>query len=225
MPRQLSAGKLAAVSVLTILFVGAVLFVPAGTLDWVEGWLFIAFLVAYVVFVGSWLAKNNPELARKRTSFKAPKKGWDKIIILSLAIFMFGQIIVAGLNVRFNWAQMPTALKAVGFVGIGFTLYVNFLVMRENTFASRIAEVQKGQKVVSTGPYAIVRHPMYAGFLPFFVGTALALGSWYALIPGILSAIALVVRTYQEDTMLQKELKGYREYAQKVRYRLLPGVW
>jgi protein-S-isoprenylcysteine O-methyltransferase Ste14 len=225
MPKQRSGGKLAAVSVFTVLFVGAILFVPAGTAYWPEGWLFIAFLVGYVAFVGSWLAKNNPELAKKRTSFKAPEKAWDKIAMVLLAVFMFGQLVVAGLDYRFGWTAVHPALKAIGFAGIGFTLYTNFLVMRENTFASRIVEVQKGQKVIETGPYSVVRHPMYAGFLPFMIGTALALGSLYALLPGALSAIALIARAWMEDKTLQKELPGYKQYAEKVRYRLLPGLW
>ncbi len=225
MAKELTGAKLIVVAVFTFLFLVAILFLPAGNLGWAEGWTFIALFLAYFALVGIWLSKYRPGLAKKRASMKMPPKLWDKIILLSLAVFMFGQIIVAGLDYRFGWSSVPAWLEGAGFFGIAFTLYMNFLVMKENAFLARVAEKQEGQKVVSTGPYAIVRHPMYAGFIPFMIGTGLALGSWYALVPGIFSIAALVARTHFEDKMLQKELPGYKDYVRKTRYRLLPGIW
>jgi protein-S-isoprenylcysteine O-methyltransferase Ste14 len=225
MPKELSGLKMAAMAVFTFIFIAALLFVPAGTLYWAEGWTYIALFLAYFVLVGGWLTKSNPKLAKKRASMQGPKKGWDKIILGSIGIFMFAQIIIAGLDHRFRLSQVDPWAQGIGFLGIAFTLYMNFLVMKENNYLARIAVKQKGQKVVSTGPYAIVRHPMYAGFIPLMLGTGPALGSLYAAIPGIFSAIAMVARTALEDKMLQKELKGYKAYAKKVKYRLLPGIW
>lgn len=219
--------RLILITALTLLFLGAILFVPAGTLDWPEAWLFIALFLIYSALTGHWLRKNNPKLLKERTSLKSSNYGWDKLIVLSLTIFMLAQFIAAGIDYRFGWSEVPLALKAVGFVGVAFCLCMNFLVMRENTFLSRIVEVQKerNQKVISTGPYSIVRHPMYAGFVVLFACAPLALGSLYALIPGMFCGAALIVRTYLEDKMLQKELRGYKEYTKKVRYKLLPWVW
>lgn len=226
MAKGLSGLRLVLAVVFSLVFVLAVLFVPAGSLDWVEGWLFVAVLFAYVLLAGGWLKKNSPVLVEKRVSFKAPVKGWDKIIMLFLGIFVVALFAVAGLDaVRFRLTEMPLALKAIGFAGFGFGLYLNFLAMKENAFASRIVELQEKQKAVETGPYATIRHPMYAAFILLFASWPLALGSLYAFVPAAISATLLVERTRLEDKTLQKGLAGYKEYAKKVRWKIMPHVW
>jgi len=211
--------------VLALLFSLGILFLPAGKIDWIEAWAFIGLLIAYSLIVGYWLFKNNPALAEKRASSGLPKKNWDAILLLIMGVCMLAQLVVAGLEEKNAPSQMPLFLKIIGFVLCSITFIVNFLVMKENSFLSRIVEIQKNQKVVDTGPYAIVRHPMYAGFLPLFIGTGLLLGSQTAIILGIICCIALIARTALEDKALQKKLAGYKEYTKKVRYRLFPGIW
>jgi protein-S-isoprenylcysteine O-methyltransferase Ste14 len=207
------------------LFAMAIFFLPVGRLDWIEAWAYLGLLAAYSILVGWWLLKHNPALAEKRASSKLPTKGWDAVILLVLAVCMLAQLVVAGLEERNTPSQMPLFLKIIGFVGCSIAFIVNFLVMKENSFLERIIEIQKNQMVVDTGPYAVVRHPMYAGFLFLFIGAGLLLGSQTAILLGIVCCIALIARTWLEDNTLKKELTGYKEYAKKVRYRLFPGVW
>lgn len=226
MAKVLSGLRLVFSAAFALFFVLAVLFVPAGSLDWPEGWLFVAVLFAYFLFAGGWLMKNNPGLAEKRSSLKVPVKGWDKIIMLFLGIFIVVLVVVAGLDaVRFKLTEMPFALKAIGFAGFGFGLYLNFLAMKENAFASRIVELQEKQRVVTTGPYAAIRHPMYSAFILMLASWPLALGSIYALAPAAICALLLAERTRLEDKELQKGLLGYKEYAKKVRWKIIPRVW
>lgn len=211
--------------IFAFLFAIAILFLPVGRIDWIEAWAYLGLLAAYSVLVGWWLLKHNPALAEKRASSRLPTRKWDAIILLVLVVCMLAQLVVAGLEERSAPSRMPLFLKIIGFVCCSITFIVNFLVMKENSFLARIVEIQKNQKVVDTGPYAVVRHPMYAGFLPLFIGTGLLLGSQTAILLGIICCIALITRTWLEDNTLQKELTGYKEYAKKVRYRLFPGVW
>ncbi len=217
--------KLLLKAVFAFLFVAGALFLPAGKLDWVEAWAYFGLLAVYFVLVSLWLLKNNPALAEKRASSRLPAKKWDAIILFVMGVCMMAQLVVAGLEERSAPSHIPLFLKIIGFVGCSITFFVNFLVMKENSFLARIVEIQEKQKVVDTGPYAVVRHPMYAGFLPFFIGTGLLLGSQTAILLGIICCIALIARTWMEDNTLQKELTGYKEYAKKVRYRFVPWIW
>jgi protein-S-isoprenylcysteine O-methyltransferase Ste14 len=136
------------------------------------------------------------------------------------------QVVIFGLDaVRYEWSQIPFTLKAAGFAGLIFSLVLTFLPMKENPYLTKIVVVQKDQKVITTGPYKYIRHPMYSGVIILFFALPLALGSLFALIPGIPLTIALIIRTCFEDKMLHEELPGYKEYARKTRYRLLPWVW
>lgn len=211
------------------LFYGALLFGSAGTLKWSEAWLFILMHVSFSSSLVIWLKKNNPDLLEERLAiFKKPTKGWDTAIILVGTILFVAMFLIAGFDAtRYHWSQTPFVLKVLGFAGFIPALALDFLVMRENAYLSRIVEIQKdrGHKVITTGPYKYVRHPMYAGTITFYFCIPLALGSLYALIPSSLVVVLIIVRTYLEDKTLHKELSGYREYAKKTRYRLLPWVW
>lgn len=222
--------KIIAMFVMALSFHMPFLFIPAGTLNWPEAWLYLIVIFSYAGVTALWLKKNDPDRLKRRTSFARvkPVKGWDKIIMLAFAVLSVALFSIAGLDaVRYQWSQTPFALKVLGFVGLILSLTLIFLVMRENTYASKIVEVQKdrGHKVITTGPYSFVRHPMYVGYILLFHCLPLALGSLYAFIPGSLMAILIIIRTHLEDKTLQKELKGYKEYTKKVKYRLLPRVW
>jgi len=226
MAQKRSALRLLAAFAFSMLLLGALLFIPAGTLNWPEAWLLLAIFACYFAPAGLWLSKHRPEVIKKRTSLKMPVKSWDTAVVCFMSIALLAVLPVAALDaVAFHLSAVPLEAKALGFAGVALSLAVLFLAIRENAFASRIVELQKGQKVVSTGPYAVVRHPMYTAFGVMVVGIALALGSLYALLPALLTVAGLAARTALEDRELQKSLQGYKEYTKKTRYRLLPGVW
>lgn len=171
------------------------------------------------------MKKNNPELIQRRSQF-IPERGWDIAINAIAGIMAIALYVVAALDaVRFGWLLVSIELKALGFIGIILSMIMLFFVMKENPFLFRIVKVQKGQTVVTTGPYSIVRHPMYIAVIIQFSAIPLALGSLYALIPAMIMNILIVIRTYLEDKTLHKELKGYKAYAKKTPYKLLPFIW
>jgi protein-S-isoprenylcysteine O-methyltransferase Ste14 len=172
--------------------------------------------------------RNAPELLEERGKMATNVKTWDRVITSIYAVALLSLLIVAALDAgRFRWSEMPVVLQVVGAIGLipcGIWLW---WVTRTNAYLSRYARIQddRRQQVVTTGPYRYVRHPMYASVIPFILCIALVLGSWWALVPGAIITVLFVIRTALEDRMLQAELPGYKEYAQRVRYRLLPGVW
>jgi protein-S-isoprenylcysteine O-methyltransferase Ste14 len=206
----------------------ALLFVPAGRLNWPEAWLFLILYISYVAGAVIWLKKNDPDLLRERISIKKDVKGWDKNIMHAYTLLLMILLVVTGLDsVRFRWSQVPIALKAIGFLGLMLSGGMFLWVMKENTYLSKMVRIQKdrGQKVCTTGPYKYVRHPMYAGIILFILCFPLFLGSFYALIPGLIIVILFILRTLLEDKTLHKELPGYQEYAKEVQYKLIPRVW
>lgn len=207
----------------------AAFFYLLGGVDWPEAWVLFAMLMAYAIPTGLWLRKHNPKLMKERMLFKKSFKGWkgwDKLIQAGFGLFFTALFATAAADaVVYGWSGVPLWVEVMGFAGVVPALVVSFLVMRENTYLSRLSEVQKGQEVIATGPYSFVRHPMYAAFLPMFPCLALALGSYWALVPSLPLVVLLVARTHMEDRMLHKELEGYGEYARKTRYRLVPGIW
>jgi protein-S-isoprenylcysteine O-methyltransferase Ste14 len=159
---------------------------------------------------------------------KKDVKKWDRTIMSMYTILILAMLAVTGLDaVRFHWSQVPLLIKILGFLGFVPTTILIFLVTKENTYLSKMVRIQedRGQQVCTTGPYKHVRHPMYIGVINSFLCLPLALGSFYALIPASLAIMLFIFRTSMEDKTLQKELPGYKEYAEKVRYRLIPGVW
>ena len=210
---------------LGIFFILVLFFGPAGTFDWPEAWVYLGMMFVYFLPTVIYLKKFNPELLKRRTNFK-PEKNWDAVITYgSAAIFIVMLIIMGFDTVRFGWSEVPFWLKTISFVGIGLSFVLLFLVMRENAYLARIVRVEREQKVVTTGPYSIVRHPMYVAVIGQFTLFPLALGSFYALPLAILVDIFIIIRIILEEKTLFEELEGYKEYVQKTRYRLLPGVW
>ena len=206
------------------------LFVSAGTWRWPEGWVYLAELGVIGTAVGVWLAQYDPGLLAERMSgiFVRSQRTWDRILMSVFVVVWIGSLVLSALDaVRFHWSRVPIWLQAVGAVLVALSYYVFYLTFRENSYAAPTVKIQseRGHRVVSTGPYATVRHPMYAGAVAFFVGTPLLLGSWWCLAVTPALIVLLSVRALLEERTLADELPGYRDYAARVRYRLVPGIW
>jgi protein-S-isoprenylcysteine O-methyltransferase Ste14 len=210
------------------LFFAIAMFWPAGTWMWTRGWIFVAVFMAATTLVGIYLWRMNPEIYVARTSFHRGTKTWNKILLAFLTIPMVAIFPVAALDdARFQWRPIPDWVCSVGyimfFVGFGLAAWAEAV----NKFFEPTVRIQtdRGQKVIDSGPYAIVRHPGYVSACLILLGVPLCLGSLWALIPGVISALIMILRTHWEDETLQAELTGYKQYAALVRYRLVPGVW
>lgn len=207
-----------------ILLMGILLFLPAGTLHFGGGILLMSLLFIPMLLVGVWLFLKSPKLLEKRLDGKEKEATQKGVVAFSGLVFLAG-FIVAGLDFRFDWSTVPTwltALAAVLFLS-SYGLYAE--VMRENTFLSRKIEVQENQRVVDTGLYGIVRHPMYAATVIMFLMIPLVLGSWFSLLIFLAYPIIIAVRIKGEEKLLTEQLQGYKEYKQKVKFRLIPFVW
>lgn len=207
-----------------------VLFLSAGTVFWWAGWVYLLLFFAADAALGVWLVRHDPGLLKERMSgFGKPgEPTWDKVFFIILQFFFVAWYVLMPLDaVRFRWSQMPAWLQAVGAILLLISFYLFFLPFRENPYLSAVVRVQtdRGQTVITTGPYAYVRHPLYAAVIPFAAGTALLLGSWYGLLMGLVFTVALALRAVQEERVLQAKLPGYAEYLERVRYRLIPHVW
>ena len=208
----------------------AALFGGAGTLAWPAGWTFLALFLAFVVALSAWLLRANPELLVERMTGigRADQKAWDKALMALAGVGFFAWLALMGLDaVRFRWSYMPAGLRALGLALLAGAMVLFFLTFRENSFLSPSVRVQsdRGQTVVTTGPYRHVRHPMYAAFLALTAGTALFLGSWYGLLGCVPLAALVAVRATLEERTLRRELDGYDDYVRRVRYRFVPFVW
>ncbi len=211
----------------SVLLMGLVLFVSAGRLDWPAAWIFLGTYVLVILTLGVWAIRKNPEVVNERGKMKNIKS-WDKTLMTIYTVMLFVLFAVAGLDAgRFGWSVMPLALQVIGYIALIFAMAVTYWAMGTNPFLSTIVRIQddRGHYVVTSGPYRYVRHPMYAMILLMYPGIALELGSWLALLPAVVIVIVFVIRTALEDRTLQAELPGYAAYAQRTRYRLVPGVW
>jgi len=201
-----------------------VIILPAWKWDYWQGWLYLLILYIPMFFVLYYLLKNDPALLQRRMRMREKESVQRRIIVLSLVYFLVA-FSLPGFDVRFGWSNVPAWVSLVADVLV-FIGYMTFVwVLMVNSYLSRVVEVEAGQKVVTTGPYAIVRHPMYAGISLMYVATPVALGSFWALIPAVFIVPLLVARLRNEEQVLLRDLPGYAEYTQKVKYRLLPGVW
>lgn len=207
-----------------IVLVGALLFLPAGSFAYTGGWIFIALLFIPMLILGAVLLIKAPALLEKRLGAKEKENTQKGVVALSGLLFLVG-FIVAGLDYRFAWSHVPTWLVIVASVIllISYALYAE--VMRENAYLSRTIEVQEGQKVVSTGLYGIVRHPMYAVTIWLFLSIPLVLGSFWSLLCFAPYPIVIIIRILNEEKVLTAELDGYADYKKKVKYRLIPFIW
>jgi len=232
--KDIMAGKvLTALSlgIRIVYFVGllmVLLFWPAGTLRWTEGWIFLIFYLLLILSFGLWMRIKDPELYKERASIKKGTKSFDRIIIAAYLLVFTGMFVLIGFDaVRFRWSSVPLWLKMFGFAGFFPVAYIFFSVTAHNTFLSGTVRIQeeRGHRVCTSGPYGIVRHPMYVAVILFAFLIPLSLGSYFGLIGSTLVAALFVLRTALEDKTLRSELEGYKEYTDEVRFRLLPGIW
>lgn len=204
--------------------VGALIFVPAGTLRWWEAWAFLATLFVPMALVAGYLLRNDPALLERRMKH-GEERAPQKAIVKATSALWLVTFVLPGLDRRFEWSSVPTwaVLAADALVLTGYGIF--FLTMRENSYAARTIRVEEGQQVISSGPYAVVRHPMYVGLSLMMLAAPVALGSWWALFPALATPPSLMLRIADEERAMIAELPGYAEYRTRVRWRLVPGVW
>jgi protein-S-isoprenylcysteine O-methyltransferase Ste14 len=210
-----------------IVILAALLFIPAGTLRYWQAWVFLAVFSAWVLAITVYLMRKDPKLLERRINAgpAAEQEPSQKIIQALASLSFIAIFIVSALDHRFGWSAVPLYAIALGDLLVALGFYFVFLVLRENTYAAGTIEVEPGQDVISTGPYALVRHPMYGGALIMLLGIPLALGSWWGLFTIIPMVIVLVWRIIDEEVFLVKNLPGYAEYRDRVRHRLVPLIW
>ena len=207
-----------------LLLVGLLIFLPAGTLAYPYGWLLIGLLFGPMLIAGFVMMARSPEFLKKRLDAKEKQAAQKGVLALSGLMFIAG-FVVAGLDFRFGWSDMPAwiVVSAAVLFLIAYALYAE--VMRENAYLSRTIKVEEGQTVVDTGLYGIVRHPMYGVTILLFLMMPIVLGSWYALIAFAFYPAIIIIRLKDEEKLLTRELPGYAEYKQKVKYRIIPFIW
>jgi len=205
------------------------LFLPAGTLAWRAGWVFLLLFFGFYLGVTLWLYRHNPGLMQERMRLSASdQQGWDKILFPLMEIFFIVWLVFMSLDaVRFHWSSVPLWLQVIGTLILLCSFYFLFQTFRENSYLSPVVRVQeeRGHIVVSTGLYHYVRHPMYMAILVFIIGTSLLLGSWYGLSFVIICMAILARRATLEERTLRTELAGYESYVAQVKYRFLPYIW
>jgi protein-S-isoprenylcysteine O-methyltransferase Ste14 len=221
---------LAAQLVGLFLVLALTLFLPAGTITWLNGWIFLALFFAFAIATHAWLFKHNPGLLRERMHLfgTSDQQKWDKTLYAVFEVLCFGWLGLISLDAgRFHWSQIPPWLQSVGAIVLLCSFYLFFLTFRENSYLSPAVRIQeeRAQTVVSTGPYHYVRHPMYSAIVIFLVGTPLLLGSWCGVLFAIILIIVIARRGVLEERTLSQELSGYAAYMAQVKYRLIPYVW
>ncbi len=203
---------------------GILILVPAGTFIFWQVYVYLAVLVIPMIFVLFYFLKKDPLFLERRTRAKEKEKTQKIIQIVFSVIFLSG-FVIPGLDKRFGWSDIPINIVLITDIIILLGYLLIFFVFRQNSYASRIVEVDKSQKVISTGLYSFVRHPMYLGVLIMYIPTPVALGSYWGLIPMATIPLAIVFRILNEEKVLSNDLPGYKEYCQKTRYRLIPLIW
>lgn len=219
---KLSKKKGFLVPIIILIILGGVLFVPAGSLQFWEAWIYWCEFSVLTLFITIYFLKKSPELLSRRMQYKEKETTRKPPAILNLCFLCY---IIPGLDFRFHWSTVPVwvviAANAIVFLGYIFII----LVFKENNYASTVIQVEKEQPVITTGPYAIIRHPMYLGLILMILFTPLALGSYWAIIPALLCIPMNVFRIIGEEEVLLRDLAGYKDYCLKTRYRLIPLIW
>ncbi len=214
--------------IVVFMIFASALFIPAGTIAWLAGWVFLGSFFGFSIFLFSWLNRNNPDLLKERMRLDASdQKGWDKILFPILQIILIAWLVFMGFDTRFHWSRLPVWLQGIGLLILLCSFYLLFLTFRENSFLSPVVRIQedRGQRVISSGPYHYLRHPMYCAILFFILGASLLLGSSYGVLVGCLGVMILARRAILEEATLLKELSGYTDYTAQVKYRFIPFIW
>ena len=209
---------------LGVILIGLLIFLPAGTLEYINGWIFMGVLFIPMLIAGIVMMIKNPELLAKRLDAKEKQKEQGIVIKLSGLMFIVG-FVLAGLDFRFKWIELPQLVTyiASGFFLLSYIMWAE--VLRENTYLSRTIKVEEGQTVVDTGLYGIVRHPMYTATIVLFLSMPLVLGSLISFFVFLMYPILIISRIINEEKLLEEELVGYKEYKKKVKYRIIPFIW
>jgi len=210
-----------------LLVLGLIVFVPVGTLAYWQGWAFIIVFTISTNIMGVYLALKDPALLERRIKAGpgAETRPAQKVLISIAFAGMIALVVVSALDHRFGWSHVPVWVALLGNVLVALGLMIDLRVFRENSYGASTIRKMEGQRVISTGPYALVRHPMYVGALVMVLGVPLALGSYWGLLFMLLNVPVLMLRILDEEKMLGSELEGYTAYARTVRYRLIPGLW
>ena len=217
-------------TVLWLAVMAILLFVSGGTVNWTGAWIFLVETGLVGVVLGLWLAKHDPALFKERLRLPIQKEqsNEDKIVTALIVLLYLGWLAFMALDaVRFKWSAVPSWLQVPGALGVLIACYIGYLTLRENSFAAPVVKIQeeRGQRVITTGPYRYVRHPMYAGMIFYLFCAPLLFGSWWGLLWGCVLLGLFVIRIMIEERTLREKLQGYNEYAKRVRYRLVPLVW
>lgn len=222
-----SAVRSAISSIVGLVAFVLLLFLPAGTMDYWQAWVFLAIAVSVSLVPGLYLSRIDPAAMerRRRAGPKAETRPVQKVVMTAITVSFATVLVVAGLDRRFGWSKMPVAVSVVGAVMVAVGLGTTMLVVFQNRYAAATITIEDGQPLVNTGLYRIVRHPMYSASVVMMVGMPLALGSFWALLPVHVGMALLVVRILDEEKMLNEQLSGYPAYTRTVRYRLVPLVW
>jgi protein-S-isoprenylcysteine O-methyltransferase Ste14 len=226
--RQMTKKQLARAAILRLLgfifVMGLLLFGSAGSFYYWQAWVFLILLGGLAFFTGLYLIRNDPVLLERRMRYKE-RQVVQKNVVLTGFVYIGLLFILPGLNYRFGWSETPlwAVILADIIIAIGYMLL--YRVLRENSYASRVIEVAEGQKVISSGPYAHVRHPMYLSVILIYLATPVALGFWWVTLPGLAIIPLLATRMRNEEAVLSNDLPGYSDYLKKVKYRLVPRVW
>ncbi len=209
---------------LFIVIMGTLFFAPAGTFQYWEAWLYMGILLLPMAFVLFYLIRHDPELLERRMRTREKEREQRLLMRVSTPLLLI-IFLLPGFDIRFSWSAVPAGVVIAADVIVlsGYLLF--FRVLRENRYLSRIVEVEPEQTLVSTGPYAIIRHPMYLAAMVMYLFSPLALGSWWASMPAVLFIVVFIVRIRNEEAVLLRGLAGYREYTEKTKYRLFPGIW
>ncbi|OHD11376.1 MAG: S-isoprenylcysteine methyltransferase [Spirochaetes bacterium GWD1_27_9] len=206
------------------LFIGVVILLPAGTFNFWHVYVYFGVLFIPMIFVIFYFLKKDPKFLERRMKIKEQQKQQKKIIFFSTFIYLLG-FILPGFDYRFGWSNIPIIVVITADIIVFFSYIFIIYVFKVNSYASRVIEVDKDQTVISTGPYSIIRHPMYLGVIVMYLATPIALGSYWAIIPFALLPIFLVQRILNEEKILSEQLVGYKEYCKKVKFRIIPFIW
>lgn len=204
--------------------IALVLFLPAGTVAYWNAWLFMGVLILLMTATLTYFFRNDPDLLRKRMQFREKRQEQKTYVKISTVVLCLG-FLLPGFDYRFQWSSVPLWLVMAGTVVMIAGYVIFFLVLRQNSYASRVIEIQKKQKLIDTGLYSVVRHPMYLSTTLIYLSMPLVLGSYFAYIPMVLFVALMPIRILNEEKMLEKGLKGYRQYEKKVKYRIIPFIW
>lgn len=230
-PKKLNTILLIILGIFSVLIQMPLLFIPAGRWDWIEAWIYLLMFYIFITCELLIINKKNPEVLVNRMKMKkssvSKPQGSDKWMLPLISIVFIGTFLIPAFDIRYNWTKIPLYIELVGFILLAIAFYFLFRSMLDNAYASKVLDIRKesGHKIIDTGLYAVVRHPMYTGFSLMGFSLALGLGSWYALILAVVLVILLIIRISYEEKMLIEELEGYAEYKETVKYKLIPKIF